>query len=35
MIRRTARQERTLRKELEGFREHAEKVRCHLIPRLW
>jgi protein-S-isoprenylcysteine O-methyltransferase Ste14 len=35
IIRRTVQEDRTLRQELEGYAQYAEKVRYRLIPGLW
>ena len=32
---RTAAEDRTLKKELEGYREYAERVRYRLLPLVW
>jgi protein-S-isoprenylcysteine O-methyltransferase Ste14 len=34
-IYRTAREDRTLREELEGYAEYAKKVRYRLLPGVW
>jgi protein-S-isoprenylcysteine O-methyltransferase Ste14 len=35
MIARTALEDRTLRKELQGYRGHARQVRYRLLPGVW
>jgi protein-S-isoprenylcysteine O-methyltransferase Ste14 len=35
ILRRTVREDRTLRQELEGYAQYAEKVRYRLIPGIW
>ncbi len=35
MLVRTALEDRTLREELAGYREYAERVRYRLIPGIW